>query len=537
MLTPLALFVALLLATAFIAHWSDNLGKKLGKKRVSVFGLRPRTSATLLTVASSWVIMIFTLAALLAAVAPLRHALFRYDAERARFARDTQEAAEKLRLSQEGTRRADERRAQAQSAATTAQASVAAFRGQAQTARAQAQQSQTEARRFQSAAQQAQSAFQSAQRNLQRAQLGEQVARRGEQNARHGAQVALANEGRARLAAIAARTQEQVAQGALQKAQLALQRTQARLAQGQARLNEANVRLAIVNLKLGSTQAKLEKSYREVAASYREVAQAQKEVNAARAARNSLQKQVKALHDDVGQAQLAATQYGELAEGLAFSDIRVPVDKTLAERRFDATNHPEEIVRQLRILIDAARVAVGDKDGFVPGAKFVVGAPFADPATGRSIELSEDETVQVYARALSSANQTVSARLVSAFNYPATTTVVAARFVFVPIRTIYSARQIITQAPIDARKSESAIFGDLQRLVDDARLSAVKNGASPPLSSEEQNFFDGDTGQKLFDALRQVQKVGHPVTVRVVAARDLDSAEPLQVRFVVGDVA
>src|SRR4051794_7948237 len=77
--TPLALFIALLIATAVIAYWSDNLGKKLGKKRVSLFGLRPRTTATLLTITSSWVIMGLTLGALLIVWQPLRRSLFDYD--------------------------------------------------------------------------------------------------------------------------------------------------------------------------------------------------------------------------------------------------------------------------------------------------------------------------------------------------------------------------------------------------------------------------------------------------------------------------
>lgn len=74
MFTPLILFFGLTVATAVIAHWSDNLGKKLGKKRVSLFGLRPRTTATILTIASSWAIMLFTLAVLLIAVPPLKNA-------------------------------------------------------------------------------------------------------------------------------------------------------------------------------------------------------------------------------------------------------------------------------------------------------------------------------------------------------------------------------------------------------------------------------------------------------------------------------
>ncbi len=64
MWTPLFLLVGLMIATAVIAYWSDNLGKKLGKKRVSLLGLRPKQTATLITIASSLVIMLVTFGAM-----------------------------------------------------------------------------------------------------------------------------------------------------------------------------------------------------------------------------------------------------------------------------------------------------------------------------------------------------------------------------------------------------------------------------------------------------------------------------------------
>ena len=78
MLTIFVLFVGLTLATAVIAYWSDNLGKKLGKKRVSLWGLRPRTTATVLTITSSWLIMVFTLGVLLTIFPLLRQSLLDY---------------------------------------------------------------------------------------------------------------------------------------------------------------------------------------------------------------------------------------------------------------------------------------------------------------------------------------------------------------------------------------------------------------------------------------------------------------------------
>src|ERR1017187_7509420 len=79
MLTPLYLLFGLTAATCVIAYWADNLGKKLGKKRISLFSLRPRQTATLMSMASSVGIMILTLAVLLGFNSSLRRALFSYD--------------------------------------------------------------------------------------------------------------------------------------------------------------------------------------------------------------------------------------------------------------------------------------------------------------------------------------------------------------------------------------------------------------------------------------------------------------------------
>ena len=87
------LLLALIVATCFIAYFADNLGKHLGKKRISLkvgrFSLRPRQTATLISMVSSVAIMLFTLACLLTANKSIRNALLRYDAEKA--------AANKLR--------------------------------------------------------------------------------------------------------------------------------------------------------------------------------------------------------------------------------------------------------------------------------------------------------------------------------------------------------------------------------------------------------------------------------------------------------
>lgn len=79
MFTSIKLILVLILVTCFIAYWSDNLGKKLGKKRISFLGLRPRQTATAITMASSCAIMLVTLLVVSLLDRNTRQALWRFD--------------------------------------------------------------------------------------------------------------------------------------------------------------------------------------------------------------------------------------------------------------------------------------------------------------------------------------------------------------------------------------------------------------------------------------------------------------------------
>src|SRR5690606_11915648 len=78
-MTLAILLIGLVIATSFIAYWADNLGKKLGKKRISLFGIRPKQTATLISIFTSVGIMLLTVGVLLATFSNLRNALLRYE--------------------------------------------------------------------------------------------------------------------------------------------------------------------------------------------------------------------------------------------------------------------------------------------------------------------------------------------------------------------------------------------------------------------------------------------------------------------------
>ncbi len=542
MLTPLALFLGLLVATAFIAHWSDNLGKKLGKKRVSVFGLRPRTSATLLTVVSSWAIMGFTLVALLLAVAPLRQALFRYDEERSRFSGeksrfDTEQNrfnGERARFESERVHFIEEQHTSQQRLSASqgqqqkAESQTHLAKAQTRVARVQAVSLQNEARKYQSEARVSQSEADKARRDFK-------VARNGEQNARALAQAAKQQRQEAIADLTSVKTQLNSSTSQLSQAERNVERTGFNLKQKQAQLKQAEARTK-------QAQAQREQAERNRLRAERGALRANQAASRAAQAAFRVGKQIlaltnqkQALEHSNHEAQQVALRYGQLADNLAVvatSAISLRVEQTLAERRIDTNSSPTQIANELRFLVDASQNAVQQ---FVPGAKVVARAFDSDPKTGEAIELSQQQTLERYARLLFETRQSFSVRLVSALNYPRDASQVLARFFLVPVRKIYTAQQTIGEATIDTTKNESAIFRQLEDLVELARFNAVRRGSSPPLSPDSLNFFDGDTGQKMLDTLRKLQRLSRPASVRIVAARDLDATEPLQIRFQISD--
>ena len=71
-----ALILLLILISGLIAYIGDQIGMKLGKRRVSIFGLRPRYSSIIITVLTGILIASLSIGILLTAYSGLRQALF-----------------------------------------------------------------------------------------------------------------------------------------------------------------------------------------------------------------------------------------------------------------------------------------------------------------------------------------------------------------------------------------------------------------------------------------------------------------------------
>lgn len=89
------LVLAILILGGTIATLGDRIGTKVGKSRLSIFNLRPRNTATVITIATGGMIAASTLGILLATSSQLQDGLFRLDSIRADL-RNAQTEKEKI---------------------------------------------------------------------------------------------------------------------------------------------------------------------------------------------------------------------------------------------------------------------------------------------------------------------------------------------------------------------------------------------------------------------------------------------------------
>lgn len=551
MLTPLVLFVGLTLATAVIAYWSDNLGKKLGKKRVTLWNLRPRTTATILTIASSWSIMLLTLLVLLRVWSPLREALFRFD-----------------RVRVEG-KQAEQQAIQARTEALAERENVREARLQTENAR---KETETQKQKAEREAQNAQVSAQKANASNTAARLAETArnnARRSEQTAKRNASSAVAQKNRALGDLNTARTKLATTRAQFTATRAQLSATQTQFSSAKTRLSLASSRLSAANARLSSAQSRLNQTrlrlnevrnleslvrktattlgpqvvaaQRQVIALSRQVLTNQRQVDALRTQtaelqteRDNLEKQTRALQrarDRLAQLVQVAEQETSL---FAFRPVRINVGRTLVARTLPPELSASRVEAHLRSLLRSGQNVAPDLLNVSDSSRSSIEVSLvslSEQTERGPIQLDESAIFTQLSQFLSENPREVSVRLVAARNVLEGETAIPTRFEAVVVERKIEANQILAQTRIEAKTGDAGVFRALLDLIEQGQRAARERGVNPPQSPDQPDFYENGTNEQLFEALREVQKLGERAQVQLIAAEDLSSAEPLRVRF------
>ena len=556
MFTIFVLFVGLTLATAVIAYWSDNLGKKLGKKRVSLWGLRPRTTATFLTIASSWLIMIFTLGVMLTLFPLLRRSLLHYNEVRSSL--DQAQAQERdLRQSTQ----------QLKGQLVELQGQGQSLRDQVASASGNLAKVQTQLTQSRAAATQARAAATKARLDATRARQSASAA-----TARQSEAVAREAKARQNLSQVSAqlgatKQQREAARQQLSAAKSELSNANADVKSANARVKVAIERVKIATDKVRQAEAQLTRTQTDLSRVQTDLSTAQRNqkraeesaksaeerakragASAVRAGRSALDAGRDVLIAERRVAQLTAQseqltrknvqldddnkKIRKTANFLSQNDVRVPVDSTLVERTFDQFMTVAKVRDALQSMFDYSAQKI--VPNLLPDAKLSL-AVVNLPDAGRSS--TENEIYDNLASFIANNPDPLSVRLVAARNHLAGEDTLKARFFVLPIVPALKDDFELTRTEVDGRASEGSLFGVLLKLVDKGTDIAKKKGVRPPLSPDSPNFYAPGSNEQIFDALREIKAIGGPTRVRIITTQPISTADQLSVRFEVEPVS
>lgn len=525
--TPVILVLGLVVATCVIAYWADNLGKKLGKKRISLFGLRPRQTATLISMATSVGIMLFTLAVLLVSSASLRNAIFRYDEIR-REANENRRLLQTLRVS-----------------VVDAEKRAESARQTLEKTQSQLQRETVSTRKARSLTAAARKELQSAQNNLNAARLaesaaqrGQATARRGESNARRGETNALQAEAGARRGERRALLSQREAQGRAQRLRTDLSNSRSVLKFTRDELNNNGVQLAQQRAALNRVRLAAGGFIKRNGELIKRQAVLSASIETLKAQRETLEAQnQQAYQAFIKAAQDLAENAGGLVELLGQGKIAVGLGQVFAEARVSPASDAARARAMLRTLLDqgseTAKRLGGQpyslEEGGVSRVLHLVPRSVGEP--GQRQWLAEDAQIEQLATYLTTFTVPVSLRLVAARNYAEGEMRFEARPVIVPIKRAFVSGETITSATIDGTATDAQLFNLLLALVNAGEGVARGRGVVPLVSEKNPSFYAEGTNERIFDALREVQMRARTVRVRLIAAEDASTIDNLRVRF------
>lgn len=510
MWTASALIVTVLMG-GLIAYLGDIIGRRFGKRRASLFGLRPRHTAVLITSVTGVLISMTTTAALFLAVQPVRRVILEGEAAIRSSARLRRENA----VLQESNRR---------------------VREAARWARAEREKAVHEQRHALAELLRVERNLSSVRHALRQAQAAEVRARYARLRAENAARSAHAQVRMERaVAADLARRNE-----VLRQTNVNLKR----LSEEMTRRNEA---LRAENASLSSTNAAYSQENAAVARQNEALVRERDALTATvadlRHQQEGLAEQVRSLraqYDELMQSY--STAYGahrslwEMYEGLRTRRVAIHGGEELA-RIVVPVNTPPEGVREAigRLLSEAHREAL--KKGAAPGEKVraveIVDKRFATPTPSgvTTMRVTEQDRVDAVVARLARSSEPVCLLAVAVAN-----SVVgepgAIDLQPMPNPLVYRKGQMVASRKLDGSRPAGQVFDELVLMLKGLGQAALTRGLIPrmdPLTGEPQT--GALSAADLVDLTMRVCAARGTVEVVSLAASDVTAADSLALEF------
>lgn len=502
--------IIFIVVSGFIAYFGDWLGRYLGKRRISVWGLRPRHTAMLITSFTGSLIAFLTIVAVLATAQTFREIIVR---------------GERIL---EQSRQLQRRYAQLSGEYTQLQQR---YEYAAQRVREQQQQMEENARQLQQQQQQ----LNEVRKQLQQRQL--QVAELNRRIAEQNKELEVLQKQNAALRASSEqlrRTNTQLRQtnAQLQRQGLFLREQNSLYQQNNADLASQNMQYASENLRLTNENARLQQQAAQLRQQTEQLSQQSRQ----------LQQQADTLRATIEQLQAQEAELRGLIERLEQmkeKPIIARKDEEIARRVIPNGLSLRATRNEIyRLLVEAGRIAQsrGASAGTAHRAAYVPLKRVSMPAPGGgSAEVVADESVsvEVLAEQISRSDAPVVVLAVAVRNS------VAGEPVQVELkpyrnRLVYRKDEEVARVRVWSGRSTGEIVNTLiEFLRDEVRSRAIEAGIIPQIGADGEPSVGTVSHAELTDLAERIVREGRGRYVNVVAVADADtySADSLRLRF------
>ncbi|MEJ5251079.1 MAG: DUF3084 domain-containing protein [Chthonomonadetes bacterium] len=499
-----------IVVSGFIAYFGDWLGRYLGKRRISVWGLRPRHTAMLITSLTGSLIAFLTIVAVLATAQTFREIIVRGE-------RILEQSRQMQRRYAQLTR--DYQQLQQQ------------YDAAAQRIREQQQQMEENTRQLQQQQQQLQEVRAQLQQRLRQVvELNRRIAEQSRQLQTLQAQNSALKADSERLRRLSNQLRQTNAQ--LQRQGQFLREQNSLYQQNNTELASQNMRYASENVRLNTENVRLQQQADNLRRQTEQLEQQSRQ----------LQQQADVLRATVQQLQAQEAELRgviERLEQMKEKPIVARKDEEIARRVIPAGLSVRSARNEVyRLLVEAGRVAQarGASAGSAHRAAYVPLKRISMPTSaGGSTEVVADEamSVEVLAEQIARSEEPVVVLAVAVRNS------VAGEPVQVELRPyrnrlVYRKDEEIARVRIWSGRSTGEILNTLiEFLRDEVRSRAIEAGIIPRVDAEGEPSVGTVTSAELTDLADRIVREGRGRYVNVVAVADADtySADSLRLRF------
>jgi uncharacterized protein (DUF3084 family) len=460
----LTLVISLGFVCGFIAYVGDYLGKRLGKKRVSLFGLRPRQTAVLISVTTGVCIFLVAFTGILAASQNARHALLRF-AETVRRNRE-------LTAANDGLKRANQ------------QLEKSRHELEEKTSRLQTQVKSIEEELL-----------------AKRKELNEttQTLKQTEQMLKTVEKEY--NEIRRKYTAV-----------------------QSNLKEIQAKLQDARTKLVAMNKELARTRTSAENIGKDYVNLGKKFVELEKQVVDLEKQRDMLIAEIKKLTEEVQQLSEWRTYGMKVVRGR----VTIGVNDVIASRTIPEGLTPEAVRKELeQLLKETSRVAEehGAKASEEQPRPLILATREIIAGDVRGF-IHEDQILDNTADDIVKRKKSFVVDVIAWRNYVEGEPV-QAQLALYPNQMVYSKGDNILSKEVRGSQSKAGLFHDINELLEEAQLVAAQQGVMP----RKKYAYEEGTNEKIFDLLERLASQRGRAQVRVIAAKNLWTADQLSVRF------